>query len=153
MRGTALLSVVLFAAVPLASVASEAETYDAYVDYAAQVCPGHSKERTTPGIRNVKIEALWVLAKRGYFFCPDRRIESPAAVVWYANDGVFEWNPDSQASVKALREITDKLTRSEEFPTAVTVWDANGKELTGQTVPTFEPRMPPMPHRLQLIVR
>ncbi|MBR0344587.1 MAG: hypothetical protein IJI03_04915, partial [Rudaea sp.] len=126
MRNLAFLCSGLLAAAPLTLRANEAQTYEAFIDYAGQICPGHSKERTTPGIRNVKIEALQVLAKRGYFLCPDRRIENPGAVVWYADPGVFEWNPESPASVKALREITDKLTRSEDFPNALTVWDAGG---------------------------
>jgi hypothetical protein len=153
MRNLAYLCAALLAAAPLTVHASEAQTYEAFIDYAGQICPGHSKERTAPGIRNVKIEALQVLAKRGYFLCPDRRIENPGAVVWYADPGVFEWNPESPASVKALREITDKLTRSEDFPNALTVWDAGGREVKNQTVPAFEPRVPPMRDRLQLIVR
>jgi len=153
MRPATLLCAALFAIAPMGLKADERQTYDGFIDYAARICPGHSKDRTTPGIRNVRIESLWVMAKLGYFLCPDRRVESPMAVIFYADRGVFTWNPDSPASVNALRDVTGMLSRSEDYPNSLTVWDADGKELTNQVVPAFTPREAPIPHRLELLVR
>jgi hypothetical protein len=122
----------------LAVGASEAETYNNFIDYAAYRCISHSKERTTTGIRNVKIEALRVMAKLGYFLCPYRMmaITPEAAVLFYPDLKVFTWDPERPDSVKGLREVTDKLTSSEEFPVDKQAWDAEGKLLTEQTFPS-----------------
>lgn len=132
---------------PAFAHASDAEVYERSIEEAGYVCPGHSVERTTPGVRGVPVGALRVLQKRGYLLCPDRRLEASTPVVWYPRHGVFTWNPEQPASVKAVAAKIDELTRSEAFPTETTVWDAKGKELKGQTVPMFEPR-PEAAHRV-----
>lgn len=140
MRHALLLILVLLAAPSLASAQSDNEIYERSIEEAGYVCPGHSTERTRPAVRAVAVGALRVLQQRGYLMCPDRRLEAAAPIVWYPQYGVFAWNPENPASVKAVVAKIDELTRKEEFPTETTVWDADGKTLTGQTVPMFEPR-------------
>ncbi|WP_242108378.1 hypothetical protein [Luteimonas aquatica] len=138
MRLAAALLIAL--AAPAVAYASDAEVYERSIEEAGYVCPGHSVERTTPGVRAVPVGALRVLQKRGYLMCPDRRLDAATPVVWYPRYGVFAWNPEHPASVKAVAAKIDELTRSESFPTETSVWDAKGKALSGQTVPAFEPR-------------
>lgn len=141
------LPLLILLAAPLLARASDAEVYERSIEEAGYVCPGHSVERTTPGVRGVPVGALHVLQKRGYLLCPDRRLEASTAVIWYPQYGVFTWNPEQPASVKAVAAKIDELTRSESFPTETMVWDAKGKPLKGQTVPMFEPR-PEARHRI-----
>ncbi len=111
-----------------------------FIDHAARVCPVHSKDHATPGIRNVKTKTLQTMKKFGYFLCPDRRIKNPMAVIFYADRRVFTWNPESPDSVRALRQVTDKLARSQNYPNGLMAWDARGNELTGQLMPRLELR-------------
>lgn len=139
MRSTALVLAALLG-MPILAHASDNEDYERAIARTAQTCPGHSKERTVPGVRSVPVGAIRVLQQHDYILCPDRRIEGDAAVVFYPTYGVFAWNPENPASVKAVSAVIDRLTRSEDFPAETLVWDAAGKPLSGQTVPAFEPK-------------
>lgn len=140
MHRAVLLSVALFAAVPFASQADEQQDYDDYINLAARICPDHSRDGTRIGIRNVEINALRIMKRTGYYLCPFKKVESPAAVIFYPDYNMFTWNPDVPASVSALRIVTSNLAGTEEYPNVLTVWDANGKKLTNQQVYTFKPR-------------
>ena len=137
---SAVMSLSILLGMPILAQASDNEDYERSIARSAQACPGHSKERTVPGVRGVPVGAIRVLQQNDYILCPDRRIEGDAAVVFYPTYGVFAWNPDSPASVKAVSAVVDRLTRSEDFPAETMVWNAAGKPLSGQTVPVFEPK-------------
>lgn len=122
---------------------SDAQVYESAIAEAARICPGHSKERTTPGVRAVPVGALRVLAQRSYTMCPDRRLDAATPAVWYGAAGVFAWNPDSKSAVKLIAGKVDAMTRKEEFPAETLVWKADGSEAKGVVVPMFEPRPRP----------
>ncbi|MEB1530179.1 hypothetical protein [Xanthomonas sp. 1678] len=110
------------------------------VTRSANVCPGHSTERTTPTVKAVPVGALRVMLERGLVMCPDRRLDAEAPAVFYGRLGVFAWNPDVAASSGVIVKQIGSMTRSDEFPTETLVWDSKGTALKQQTVPMFEPR-------------
>lgn len=122
---------------------SDAQVYESAIAEAARLCPGHSKERTTPGIRAVPVGALRVLAQRNYTMCPDRRLDAATPAVWYGADGVFAWNPETKGAAKLIAGKVDAMTRKEDFPPETLVWKADGSEAKGVTVPMFERRPRP----------
>jgi len=138
----------LAAALSLAATAvhaqSDAEVYESAIAQAANLCPGHSKERTTPGVRAVPVGALRVLAQRRYTMCPDRRLDAATPAVWYGQVGVFAWNPEVQGAAQLIAKQVDAMTRKQEFPVETLVWKADGSAATGATVPMFEPRPRPV---------
>ncbi len=133
------LLVALLAAAP-ALAQSDRETVERTVAQSAQVCPGHSAERTQPGVKAIPVAALRVLLANDVRVCPDRRLDPGAPVVWYGQFKVLAWNPEVEGAVKTLAAQADAMTRKEEFPVETRVWDAQGKPLQQQTVPGFEPR-------------
>ena len=136
MRPLFLLPLVLLAGA--AQAQSDREVAERAIAASADLCPGHSAERTGPTVRAVPVGALRVLAQHGAVLCPDRRLD--AAVAFYPRYGVFTWNPESEASSRALVRAVDALTRSEEFPAEISVWDTDARPLREQVVPAFEPR-------------
>lgn len=135
--------VALALAASAAYAQSDAQVYESAIADAARICPGHSKERTTPAIRAVPVGALRVLAQRSYTMCPDRRLDAATPAVWYGAAGVFAWNPDDKNAAKLIAGKVDAMTRKEEFPAETLVWKADGSEARGVTVPMFEPRPRP----------
>ena len=123
---------------------SDNEVYEAAIAKASRLCPGHSKERTTPGVRAVPVGALRVLAQRNYTMCPDRRLDAATPAVWYGQVGVFAWNPEVQGAAQLIAKQVDAMTRKEEFPVETLVWKADGSAATGAVVPMFEPRPRPV---------
>ncbi len=119
---------------------SDREVVDDMLTRSANVCPGHSTERTGPTVRAVPVGALRVMLERGLVMCPDRRLDADAPAVFYGRLGVFEWNPEVAASSAVIVKQIDAMTRKDEYPTETLVWDAKGKALTQRTVPAFEPR-------------
>ncbi|MET0327735.1 MAG: hypothetical protein ABW163_03080 [Luteimonas sp.] len=140
MRLTPALALPLLFAVTAVHAQSDREVAERAIESAAQVCPGHSNDRTGPTVRAVPVGALRVLAKHGVVLCPDRRLEGEAAVVFSPDYGVFRWNPDVPASSQALAQVVGTITRSEAFPSETAVWNAEGAPLRDQVVPMFEPR-------------
>lgn len=122
---------------------SDAQVYEQAIERAARVCPGHATDRTTPGVKAIKVDALRVLAKRDVTLCPDRRLEAATPVVWYGSASVFAWNPTATGAVAVLATKVDAMTRKEDFPAETLVWNADGSEAKGVTVPAFELR--PLP--------
>ncbi|WP_295519904.1 hypothetical protein [uncultured Stenotrophomonas sp.] len=110
------------------------------VTRAANVCPGHSTERTAPTVKKVPVGALRVMLDRGLVMCPDRRLDAAAPAVFYGRVGVFGWNPEVPAAAAVVVAKIDQMTRKDEYPVETLVWDAKGTALTQQTVPAFEPR-------------
>jgi hypothetical protein len=104
---------------------------------AMAACPDYSPERGNGGIAAVPVAALGVLAKHKFTLCPERRITGEMAVVWYPKIGVFAWNPADAGAVHALAEIVDRITRLDDFPAEVTVWDASDEELAASGAPEF----------------
>jgi hypothetical protein len=119
---------------------SDAQVYEQAIERAARVCPGHATDRTTPGVKAIKVDALRVLAKRDVTLCPDRRLEAATPVVWYGSASVFAWNPTATGAVAVLTIKVDAMTRKEDFPAETLVWNADGSEAKGVTVPAFELR-------------
>ncbi len=115
-------------------------------DQASLACADYSTDRARPGIAGVPVDALRVLEKHGFLLCPDRRITGEMAVIWYPRVGAFAWNPSSPAAVQALGKIADKLTRTEDFPQGLTVWNTAGGELRNQIVPEFHYKASYDPH-------
>ncbi|MFK3650063.1 hypothetical protein ACI2IY_16765 [Lysobacter enzymogenes] len=132
----------LFAA-GAAQAQSDAEVYESAIAQSASVCPGHSKERTTPGVRAVPVGALRVLAQHRYTLCPDRRLDKATPAVWYGKAGVFAWNPEVEGAAKLIARQIDAMTRKQEFPVETVVWKADGSAATGAVVPMFEARPRP----------
>lgn len=129
--------------VSAAHAESDAQVYEQAIERAARVCPGHATDRTTPGVKAIKVDALRVLAKRDVTLCPDRRLEAATPVVWYGSASVFAWNPTATGAVAVLATKVDAMTRKEDFPAGTLVWNADGSEAKGVTVPVFELR--PLP--------
>lgn len=119
---------------------SDREVYESTVRRSADVCPGHSNERTTPVARALPVGALRVLLDRSFVLCPDRRLAADAPAVWYGGPGVFAWNPDVPGADKAIIAQVDAMTRREDFPSETLIWNVQGQALQGQVVPNFEPR-------------
>ncbi len=70
--------------IPAAAFAqSDRQVAEDMVTRAANVCPGHSSERTTPTVKKVPVGALRVMLDRGLVMCPDRRLDAAAPAVFY----------------------------------------------------------------------
>ncbi len=106
----------------------------------ANVCPGHSTDRTSPTVRAVPVGALRVMLERGLVMCPDRRLDAAAPAVFYGRLGVFAWNPEVPAATTVIVKQIGNMTRNDDYPVETLVWDAKGTALKQQTVPMFEPR-------------
>ncbi|MEH6417786.1 hypothetical protein [Pseudomonas sp. CGJS7] len=141
LKRAAVLAIALLA--PSAYAQSDAQVYESALAESARVCPGHSKERTTPGVRAVPVGALRVLAQRHYTMCPDRRLDAATPAVWYGAAGVYAWNPEVEGAAKLIAGKVDAMTRKEEFPAETLVWKTDGSEAKGATVPMFERRPRP----------
>lgn len=124
----------------LAFAQSDREVAEHMVTRSANVCPGHSTERTTPTVKKVPVGALRVMLDRGLVMCPDRRLDASAPAVFYGRVGVFAWNPEVPAAAEVIVKQIDQMTRKDEYPVETLVWDGKGTALTQQTVPAFEPR-------------
>ncbi|RXR03541.1 hypothetical protein [Pseudoxanthomonas composti] len=133
-----LLSLLAVAAPALAQ--SDREVAEAMITRAANVCPGHSAERTNATVKAVPVGALRVMLERGLTMCPDRRLDASAPAAFYGRYGVFQWNPEVKAGASVIVQKIDAMTRKDEFPPETLVWDADGKALTQRTVPAFEPK-------------
>ncbi|BAV98692.1 hypothetical protein [Lysobacter enzymogenes] len=138
------LALALLIGAGAAHAQSDNEVYEAAIAKASRLCPGHSKERTTPGVRAVPVGALRMLAQRNYTMCPDRRLDAAAPAVWYGQAGVFAWNPEVEGAAKLIAKQIDAMTRKEDFPPETLVWKADGRPAQGVTVPMFEPRPRPV---------
>lgn len=135
------LVVLALSAVAISAEAqSDREVVEDMVTRSANICPGHSTERTTPTVKAVPVGALRVMLDRGLVMCPDRRLDADAPAVFYGRVGVFEWNPDVQASSEVIVKQIDVMTRKDEFPSDTLVWDTKGMPLEQHTVPAFEPK-------------
>lgn len=119
---------------------SDREVVELTVENSSVACPGFRKEVMTPLATATPVGALRVLLKNAHVICPDGRLDAQAPVVWYGDPGVFAWNPDVAGADKALIARIDAITRTENFPTSLLVWDAQGKALKEQVVPRFEAR-------------
>ncbi len=134
----ALLTLALTPALAIAQ--SDREVAEHMVTRSANVCPGHSAERTTPTVKKVPVGALRVMLDRGLVMCPDRRLDASAPAVFYGRVGVFAWNPEVPEGANVVVKQIDAMTRKDEYPVETLVWDGKGTALTQQTVPAFEPR-------------
>lgn len=117
---------------------SDSEVVEDMVTRSANVCPGHSAERTTPTVKKVPVGALRVMLDRGLVMCPDRRLDADAPAVFFGRVGVFEWNPEVPESSAVIVKQIDAMTRKDEYPSDTLVWDASGSPLEQRTVPAFE---------------
>ncbi|WP_355606000.1 hypothetical protein RZV17_19900 [Xanthomonas cannabis] len=119
---------------------SDRQVAEDMITRSANVCPGHSTERTSPTVKAVPVGALRVMLERGLVMCPDRRLDATAPAVFYGRLGVFAWNPDVPAAETVIVQQIGAMTRKDEYPVETLVWDAKGTALKQQTVPMFEPR-------------
>ncbi len=110
------LSAVAFSA----QAQSDRQVVEDMVTRSANVCPGHSTERTTPTVKAVPVGALRVMLDRGLVMCPDRRLDVGAPAVFYGRVGVFGWNPEVPASSEVIAKQIDAMTRKDEYPR--TLW-------------------------------
>ncbi|MDX6081300.1 hypothetical protein SIL81_08235 [Xanthomonas campestris pv. incanae] len=136
----ALAALALSAAALPASAQPDREVVEDMLTRSANVCPGHSTDRTSPTVKAVPVGALRVMLERGLVMCPDRRLDAAAPAVFYGRLGVFAWNPDVAASSAVIVKQIGNMTRTEDYPVETLVWDAKGTALKQQTVPMFEPR-------------
>lgn len=104
----------------------------------ANVCPGHSTERTTPTVKAAPVGALRVMLDLGLVMCPDRRLDADAPAVFYGRVGVLEWNPKVPASSEVIVKQIDAIVRKDENPSATLVWDAKGVALEQRAMQAFE---------------
>ncbi|MDP9901296.1 hypothetical protein [Variovorax ginsengisoli] len=119
---------------------SDRQVVEAMMTRSANVCPGHSTERTLPTVKAVPVGALRVMLDRGLVMCPDRRLDADAPAVFYGRVGVFGWNPEVAASSAVIVKQIDAMTRKDEYPPDTLVWDAKATPLQQRTVPAFEPK-------------
>ncbi|OAX87970.1 hypothetical protein A7D16_13505 [Xanthomonas nasturtii] len=119
---------------------SDRQVAEDMITRSANVCPGHSTERTSPTVKAVPVGALRVMLERGLVMCPDRRLDAAAPAVFYGRLGVFAWNPDVPAAKTVIVQRIGTMTRKDDYPVETLVWDAKGTALKQQTVPMFEPR-------------
>ncbi len=136
LRPIALLALSLIALPVFAQ--SDREVAEQMVTRSANVCPGHSADRTTPTIRATPVAALRVMLERGLVMCPDRRLDADAPAVFYGRVGVFAWNPEVKGSSEVIVKQIDAMTRKDDYPQDTLVWDAKGAEVKQRTVPAFE---------------
>ena len=134
---TAALLVLSVAAMP-AFAQSDREVVEDMVTRSANVCPGHSADRTTPTVRSVPVGALRVMLERGLVMCPDRRLDADAPAAFYGRVGVFTWNPEVKEGSAVIVKQIDAMTRKDDYPQDTLVWDAKGNALKQRTVPAFE---------------
>ncbi|NEL80241.1 MAG: hypothetical protein G3W61_28820, partial [Xanthomonas perforans] len=73
---------------------SDRQVVEDMLTRSANVCPGHSTDRTAPTVKAVPVGALRVMLERGLVMCPDRRLDAAAPAVFYGRLGVFAWNPE-----------------------------------------------------------
>lgn len=119
---------------------SDRQVAEDMITRSANVCPGHSTERTSPTVKAMPVGALRVMLERGLVMCPDRRLDAAAPAVFYGRLGVFAWNPDVPAAKTVIVQQIGAMTRKDDYPVETLVWDAKGTALKQQTVPMFEPR-------------
>ncbi|PPU26695.1 hypothetical protein XspCFBP7912_21155 [Xanthomonas sp. CFBP 7912] len=119
---------------------SDRQVAEDMITRSANVCPGHSTERTSPTVKAVPVGALRVMLERGLVMCPDRRLDAAAPAVFYGRLGVFAWNPEVPAAKTVIVQQIGTMTRKDDYPVETLVWDAKGTALKQQTVPMFEPR-------------
>ena len=136
----ALTALALSAAALPAFAQPDREVVEDMLTRSANVCPGHSTDRTSPTVKAVPVGALRVMLERGLVMCPDRRLDAAAPAVFYGRLGVFAWNPEVHAAKTVIVKQIGTMTRSEDYPVETLVWDAKGTALKQQTVPMFEPR-------------
>jgi len=117
---------------------SDREVVEDMVTRSANVCPGHSADRTTPTVKAVPVGALRVMLERGLVMCPDRRLDADAPAAFYGRVGVFTWNPEVKEGSAVIVKQIDAMTRKDEYPQDTLVWDAKGNALKQRTVPAFE---------------
>lgn len=132
-----LVLLALLASLP-AYAESDREVVESMVTRSANVCPGHSADRTTPTVKAVPVGALRVMLERGLVMCPDRRLDADAPAAFYGRVGVFEWNPEVKESTAVIVKQIDAMTRKDDYPQDTLVWDAKGQPLKQRTVPAFE---------------
>ncbi|MCW0393445.1 hypothetical protein NB696_002255 [Xanthomonas sacchari] len=136
------LATLALAAVALPALAqSDRQVVEDMLTRSANVCPGHSTDRTSPAVKAVPVGALRVMLDRGLVMCPDRRLDATAPAVFYGRLGVFAWNPEVAAGSSVIVKQIDAMTRKDEYPSETLVWDAKGTALKQQTVPAFEPKL------------
>jgi hypothetical protein len=138
-KSRAVLFVLPAVALP-AFAQSDREVVENMVTRSANVCPGHSADRTTPTVKAVPVGALRVMLERGLAMCPDRRLDTDAPAAFYGRVGVFEWNPEVKEGATVIVKQIDAMTRKDEYPQDTLVWDAKGSPLKQRTVPAFEPK-------------
>lgn len=117
---------------------SDREVVEDMVTRSANVCPGHSADRTTPTVKAVPVGALRVMLERGLVMCPDRRLDADAPAAFYGRVGVFTWNPEVKEGSAVIVKQIDAMTRKDDYPQDTLVWDAKGNALKQRTVPAFE---------------
>jgi hypothetical protein len=123
---------------PQTNTPTDAQILTAAQTQSSLACPGYTPDRGNPGIAAVPVAALRVLARHHFLLCPDTRLNADMAVLWYPKPGVFTWKPGDPAILKTLAEIVDRQTRLDDFPDAITVWDADDEELSNQNAPDFK---------------
>lgn len=55
---------------------SDRQVVEDMLTRSANVCPGHSTERTTPTVKAVPVGALRMMLERDLVRCPDRRLDA-----------------------------------------------------------------------------
>ena len=79
----ALTALALSAAALPAFAQPDREVVEDMLTRSANVCPGHSTDRTSPTVKAVPVGALRVMLERGLVMCPDRRLDAAAPAVFY----------------------------------------------------------------------
>ncbi len=119
--------------------ATEAETRDALYELSAKHCIYHSKATVQPAVQALTAETLQILPKRQIVFCPNPKLGSNLAVVWYGEHKSIVWNPEVQGAVELLAKKLDEMSRNDQFPPGVEPWYADGTQpKPGTNVPGFD---------------
>lgn len=113
----------------------------------SQVCPSFEREQVRAGMRALSTAALQALLQQGVVLCPQPRMATPVAVVFYPDFGVVAWNPRRPESVAAMSRVMQRMTAAADYPQQTSAWDANDAPLPAGDVPPFTPRVPAMMKR------
>lgn len=94
---SALALLALSAAALPALAQSDRQVVEDMLTRSANVCPGHSTDRTAPTVKAVPVGALRVMLERGLVMCPDRRLMPPhrrcSTAAWACSPGTRKCPP------------------------------------------------------------
>jgi hypothetical protein len=135
--------VIAFAATTASAVSpADERMYDAMIETSANACSHYVGKTGAPAIKSMKSVTMSVLQRRRVVLCPDTRLDAQVAVVWYGQCRVMAWNPEVGGATDAVRNTLERMAIDDAFSLPTRVWSAEGKEISGATIPELLTRGP-----------